>query len=147
MHLLRVVVLVKLVLQLIPDGAHIEGLSHHRAWTVLHAIQGRYSRELQRVEDSLPHGGAPRIDVKRERRIKTQLRTLSLGRKHRVGGRCLPRTARLIQYVSLLLNLHLQLSQVCRLLNTAPKCGEQDVVRDPPDLVMRVLIFEGLLLC
>jgi hypothetical protein len=72
-------VLVKLVLQKIPDGAHIEGLSHHRAWAVLHPIQGRYCRELQRVEDSLPNGGAPRIDVEREMSIKTQLRTLSLG--------------------------------------------------------------------
>ena len=97
MHLLRVVVLVKLVLKVIPDGAHIEGLSHHRAWAVLQPIQGRDGRELQRVKDPLPHGGAPRIDVEREGRIKTQLRTLSLGRKHRVGSRCLPRTARLIQ--------------------------------------------------
>ena len=113
-------VLVKLVLQLIPDGTHIEGLSHHRAWALLQPIQGRDGRELQRVEDSLPHGGAPRIDVKRERPIKTQLRTLSLGRKHRVCSRCLPRTARLIQYISLLLNLHLQLRQVGRLLHTTP---------------------------
>jgi hypothetical protein len=55
---LREMVLVLLVLLLISDGTHVEGLSH---WTkaLLIATQGRDDGELQRVEDSLPHSGAP----------------------------------------------------------------------------------------
>ena len=45
--LLRVMVLVKLVLQMILDWAHIEGLSHRRAKALLLAIQGSDGGELQ----------------------------------------------------------------------------------------------------